>query len=61
MERLYRVARSGNVFFAVERGEWDGKGYTIISVACGIVGQNGIKPNVWYSAKAAELVEVDNA
>ena len=49
----------GNALFAVERSDWDGTGYPIISVACGIVGQDGIEPDVWYAAKDGKLVRVE--
>ncbi|MGV2085605.1 DUF7666 domain-containing protein [Rhizobium sp. K7/93] len=46
----------GTALFDVERGDWDGKGYPILSVACGIVGKEGIQPDVWYCAKDGKLV-----
>ena len=30
----------------------------ILSVACGIVGKKGIKPNTWYRAKGGRLIQV---
>ena len=49
----------GNALFAVERGGWDGSGYPILSVACGIVGKDGIEPDAWYAAKDSKLVRVE--
>ncbi|MDO9471920.1 MAG: hypothetical protein Q7J28_02610, partial [Caulobacter sp.] len=49
----------GNALFAVERGGRDGTGYPILSVACGIVGKDGIEPDVWYAAKDGKLVRVE--
>ena len=50
------MGATGNALFACEREIWDGP---IISVACGIVGQDGVEPGKWYSAKGGKLVEVD--
>jgi len=51
------MGADGVALFAVERGEWDGRGYPTLSAACGIVGQDGIKPDTWYRAEAGKLVE----
>jgi hypothetical protein len=51
------MGADGVVLFAVERGKWDGQTYPTLSAACGIVGQDGIKPDTWYRAEAGKLVE----
>ena len=43
----------------VERGEWDGEAYPIISVKAAIVDGETIKPGVWYTLKGGEFVEVE--
>ncbi len=40
--------------YVVERAVWNGP---ILSNACGIVGQNGIKPDTWYRCQGGKLVE----
>ena len=42
----------------VERGEWDGETYPIISVKAAIVDGQSIKADTWYTLKNGEFVEV---
>ena len=42
----------------VERGEWDGETYPIVSTKAAIVDGETIKPGVWYTLKDGEFVEV---
>ena len=51
------MGAEGNALFACERGPYDGRGYPIVSVACGIVGKDGIEPDCWYRAVGGKLVK----
>ena len=42
----------------VERGEWDGETYPVISVKAAIVDGQSIKADTWYTLKNGEFVEV---
>ena len=48
------IGADGNALFAVER-EASGN---IISVACAIVGKDGIKADTWYRCEGGKMVEV---
>ena len=47
----------GCAIFGVERGEWDGKIYPIISVCSAIVDGKDIKADTWYKVKEGKFVE----
>ena len=49
----------GCAIFLVERGDWDGETYPIVSVRAAIVDGETIKPGVWYTLKDGEFLEVD--
>lgn len=50
----------GCALFLVERGNWNGEYYPIISAKAEIVDGERIKPGVWYTLKNGEFVEVIN-
>ena len=48
----------GCAIFAVERGEFDGNTYRIVSVAAGIVDGVKLKEKTWYKCVSGKFVEV---
>ena len=48
----------GCAIFAVERGEFDGNAYQIVSVAAGIVDGVTLKEKTWYKCVGGKFVEV---
>ena len=48
----------GCAIFAVERGEFDGNTYQIVSVAAGIVDGVTLKEKTWYKCVGGKFVEV---
>ena len=47
----------GCAIFLVERGEYNGETYPIVSVKAVIVDGENVKPGVWYTLRNGELVE----
>lgn len=50
----------GTWLVIVERGEWNGECYPIITVKTGKVDGDAIKPDTWYTLKNGEFVEVND-
>ena len=53
------MGKIGCAIFAVERGEWNGLTYPIISVAAAIVDGEQIKSGTWYVVKDGKFVECE--
>ena len=49
----------GCAICVVERGEWDGETYPILSIKAAIVDGEKIKPGVYYTLKNGEFVEAE--
>ena len=49
----------GCAIVVVERGDWNGETYPLIGIKAAIVDGETIKPDVWYSLKGGEFVEVE--
>jgi hypothetical protein len=45
--------KTGCAVFAVERDD----DWNITSVACGIIGQHGLKEDTWYACRGGKLVK----
>ena len=48
----------GCAIVVAERGDWNGETYPLISIKAAIVDGETIKPDVWYTMKDGEFVEV---
>ena len=48
----------GCAIVVAERGDWNGETYPLISIKAAIVDGETIKPDVWYTLKGGEFVEV---
>ena len=49
----------GCAIVVAERGDWNGETYPLIGIKAAIVDGETIKPDVWYSLKGGEFVEVE--
>lgn len=50
----------GSAIVVVERGEWNGETCPVVAIKAAIVDGKILKPDVWYTLKDGEFVEVDN-
>ena len=48
----------GCAIVVAERGDWNGETYPLIGIKAAIVDGETIKPDVWYTMKGGEFVEV---
>ena len=49
----------GCAIVVAERGDWNGETYPLIGIKAAIVDGETIKPDVWYTLKGGEFVEVE--
>ena len=49
----------GCAIVVAERGDWNGEIYPLIGIKAAIVDGETIKPDVWYTLKGGEFVEVE--
>ena len=49
-------AKAGCAIFLAERRSWTDS--EIVAVFAGIAGQNGVKPETWYTLKNGQLTEI---